>query len=142
NVPALRARTRNAAWKASSASWASRSTCRQTPNTIGPWRFTRAAKASSSPCRAKRPSSSASVASGSGGRPVILRRYWITVLNCAADMAVHLLGLGFLPLYWSPAGNLIHEFRAFPSSRQVQPPATSQRVDSQQRIQQLVNDTV
>ena len=42
---ALRARTRKVAWKASSASWWSRSTRRQTPQTIGPCRCTRASKA-------------------------------------------------------------------------------------------------
>ena len=34
---ALRARTRNVAWKASSASSACLSTCAHTPSTIGPW---------------------------------------------------------------------------------------------------------
>src|SRR5262249_11611860 len=37
--------TRKVAWKASSASWVSPSTRRQTPQTIAPWRSTRAAKA-------------------------------------------------------------------------------------------------
>ena len=36
---------RKVAWKASSASWASPSTRRQTPQTIAPWRSTKAAKA-------------------------------------------------------------------------------------------------
>ena len=58
------ASTRNVAWKASSASWRSPSTARQTLNTIGPCRDTRAAKAASaasacSPRRAaNRPTSS------------------------------------------------------------------------------------
>ena len=44
---ALRARTRKTAWKASSASCGSPSTCRQMSRTIGPCRLTRAAKAAS-----------------------------------------------------------------------------------------------
>ena len=46
---ALQIRTRNVAWKASSASFGSRSTARQMPRTIGPCRWTRAANAASSP---------------------------------------------------------------------------------------------
>jgi hypothetical protein len=48
--------------KASSAGWASASSRRQTPGTRGLWRATRAAKASSSRSRMKRPSNSASQA--------------------------------------------------------------------------------
>src|SRR5215470_15894838 len=58
---ALRASTRKVAWKASSASWVSRSSRRHSPSTIPPWRPTRAAKAASSPASAKRSTSSASV---------------------------------------------------------------------------------
>ena len=45
--PARRARTRKAAWQASSASWRSPRIERQTPSTIGPCRSTIAAKAAS-----------------------------------------------------------------------------------------------
>ena len=44
---ALRARTRNAAWNASSAACRLQSTRRQTPRTIAPCRFTKAANAAS-----------------------------------------------------------------------------------------------
>ncbi len=46
---ALRTSTRNVAWKASSASWASLTRLRQSDSTIGPWRSTRIRNASSPP---------------------------------------------------------------------------------------------
>ena len=58
--PAFRASTRNVAWKASSASWWSRSTRRQTPRTIGPCRRTIASNADSSRRATNRSSSSTS----------------------------------------------------------------------------------
>ena len=58
---ALRARTRNVAWKASSASYELRSTLRQTESTMGPCRVTRASKADSSLWSANRSRSCASV---------------------------------------------------------------------------------
>ncbi len=57
---ALRASSRKAAWKASSASLGSPSTRRHTPITIGPWRCTRASKAASSRAATYRSSSRAS----------------------------------------------------------------------------------
>ena len=47
--PALRASTRNVAWKASWASCGLSRTFRQTPRTIDPWRSTKAAKAAYRP---------------------------------------------------------------------------------------------
>ncbi len=64
--PALLARMRKVAWKASSAVCRSPTICRQTRNTIGPWRRTSAANAASAPSSrsaVNRESSSASPAS-------------------------------------------------------------------------------
>ena len=61
---AFRARTKKVAWKASSASWWCPATRRQTPQTIGPCRRTRAAKAASSRCSTNEPRRSPSSASG------------------------------------------------------------------------------
>ena len=66
--PAFFARTRKAAWKASSASWWWCRTRRQTPRIIGPCLATRAAKAASSRPSRKRRSSSSSDSSLAGIR--------------------------------------------------------------------------
>src|SRR5262245_54192175 len=65
---ALRARVKNVAWKASSASRSFGRTRRQTRNTIGPCRWSSVAKTSSSRWTAKRCNSSRSeIAAGGGG---------------------------------------------------------------------------
>ena len=52
--PAFLIRMRNVAWKASSTSFGSHRTRRQTASTIGPWRRSMASKAYSSPCEQNR----------------------------------------------------------------------------------------
>src|SRR5262249_9909740 len=71
---ALRARTRKVAWKASSASWASPRTRRQTLSTIGPCRLVSSSKASSSRAAAKRSISWASDPTGVSGGAVSRRK--------------------------------------------------------------------
>src|SRR5215831_8792708 len=113
---ALRTRTRKVAWKASSASWWLWRTRRHTPQTIGPCRCTRAARAASSRRLRKLSSSCPSVSPAPS-------RGSSTLQMCRMTSRIWLVALSF-PLWATPPlysyynrhrGLLIRFFRLRPA---------------------------
>src|SRR5262245_54922690 len=95
---ALRTNTRKVAWKASSASASFLRMRRQTPQTIGPWRRTRASKAASSRRQTKASSSSGSA--GTSGGTATRRSVRRTPRKEPVAIMVSVVPPGSPPLYF------------------------------------------
>src|SRR5262245_21170173 len=105
---ALRTRTRKVAWNASSASWRLGRIRRQTPQTIGACRRTRAARASPSRLPRKGARSSPSTIAPTPGA-TSARKCWMTPLNGLVGIDFHLAAIISTSLS-SERAVLIHQF--------------------------------
>jgi hypothetical protein len=117
---ALRTRTRNVAWKASSASCSWPSTRRQTPSTIGPCRRTSTANAASSRHDRKRSSSCPSVRVVVSRSSTARRRCPRTLLICPVSLEVAARGRRGPSVYYClPGEGRVQLFSEFPEPERV-----------------------